>query len=441
MDWIDDQAATPVSDVKLTPPSLGFGAGSVGADAVGSQEGALQSGLGAPPGHAGIEPAAEAPAQGGTLEELFAALDAAKHADAAKPRRGRPPKVLALLSRAAADSVDGPVEELPASAEAGLDVPVGVVAQAPAALEPRDVFVGDVGGMQLSGTPGPESCMHLAVRGGYAIPSSLPGAIVQRMHRLREAPRAINADVRNLCVGKVRKGGHIGMMLGSELRGLDYRTFRSSLHRWSCGLLCFITRMRMLLEMACVNVWRDRVAHYLEWQRYDETPLPMRTQDAFHKLCDAPDEDATAVSCIGDGNLQLTMLGTSGAAKKLMQTEQQFSVVLTDVKFKFICLLFDFPGPLTVMENAKAKTMLNILARTVGTTLFAAQSKSKSRLACADGHPSNKCAENQLSGARPGWPSYLFWCELHLVALILTSVFAALAADVVRGILYIQPCV
>ena len=96
----------------------------------------------------------------------------------------------------------------------------------------------------------------------------------------------------------------------------------------------------------------------------------------------------------------------------------------------------DFPSPLLLIEDESAPVMLHCIMRNVGTTRFATKFPNKSRLACLDGHPSNRRAERCFEQVRPGWLSWLFHCMLHLIALVLKAGIFVPCRVVCKGLLY-----
>ena len=80
--------------------------------------------------------------------------------------------------------------------------------------------------------------------------------------------------------------------------------------------------------------------------------------------------------------------------------------------------------------------MTEAVTRNIGTTRCAEKIPHRSRLVCADGHPSNRKCEDNLELRRPGWAAWFLWCELHLVAIIMRESLMSLAQDVARGTLY-----
>ena len=295
--WTDDLAATPPgSDVELTPPSPSFFPTVSGADALGPETASASS---APPAGGDAQAVGgslDAPACSDTVGQLFARLDAEKDRAAGPRRRGRPARVHAILDRMARDAVASPVVGSQAPPDAALAVRAEVGVESSVLARPMDVCADDLGSTELVLGVNPMSTMHLAVRDGYAVASPLSTHVAELARVLRDQPRPVSSDIKELCVDKVASGCQIGLKADADRRGIDWRTLRISLHRWSCIFLALMYRWRECFETRLVDRHRDRAVHDLEWQRHDETPLPLRVVEAFMKVLLAPvDDDAQAL--------------------------------------------------------------------------------------------------------------------------------------------------
>ena len=256
----DDGAATPVSDVSLTPPSP-----HLFPPAFPAPTGVEPSEPLAPRGLDTSEPLAPRALNTSStprtaLDELFASLDAQRDStETPRPRRGRPPRVFAALDslaqRPAADS--GAEVHAPADGSSDLDVHLGVGAPVGGVLVHVGVEHPTDGALAVPCDS--EGAIHLAVRDGYATASVLTADVCTRVEALARAPQEVTANVKQLCIDKVQKGVYIGLMADAEARGLDYRTFRSALHRWSCIFLMVAYRLRMLFESFLADNWLNRV--------------------------------------------------------------------------------------------------------------------------------------------------------------------------------------
>ena len=375
--WADDLAATPQSGISLTPPSPRWKAeAGLEPELDGLADGfPIANGFLDDPVPAG--PVASVPVppdQPDGVDSLFACLDAANTSQ--KARRGRPRRVLRELEeRLAAERAPPPVVEV-------ADV-------VPIAPELDDVEVG--GGDAVAAvalvlacpavvdnapTPAPAGQVvqfHVGVLDGYAVLSPLADDVTKRIDHLISNPRAVSEAIATLCQDKLRSGVYEGLIVEATRRGIPPKTLHMAKYRWAMSLLADLASARLAIEHDLATTRRLDLAHFLEWQRYDETPLPLRVMENFSKmLADGDAECGEALALLGMGHSDdVLSLSTNSSTKKILQTDQSFGFVLELCVGSYMILMACVPSPLLLIESESGPVMTHAIQRNVGTTRFA----------------------------------------------------------------------
>ena len=172
----------------------------------------------------------------------------------------------------------------------------------------------------------------------------------------------------------------------------DSVRFKCTLTRFFMLFWLFMCRRREQMEeaFAAVDVaWR--VVHAIEQMRYDETPMPVRTQEIFKAIPRAVDDEPAMipqalVPALGGGlcPVQFQVQPTSGT-RKILQSEQTFGFLLAQDDV-YWTVIMDFPSPLLLLENESSAVMLQSLLRNSGTSLYLADLDNKTRFVIVDGH-------------------------------------------------------
>ena len=272
---------------------------------------------------------------------------------------------------------------------------------------------------------------------GYCSTPQLAIVIADRIRTLQCTPDTVDADIVDFALGQVAQSRYVPQGVAAEFAGLDPNTCRSVRHRLAMMCWCWLADERLrgeqlLAESSC----KQDLVHFMEWQRYDETPLALRMAEAFQVIVRWSEQELAAVYAIGLPSMPTTLsVQANSSAKKIMQTEQYYGYIIRRWN-RLHTFIAEHPQPLQVMESSRAPTLTETLIRNVGTTRYAQGFKSKSRWACGDGHPSNARAESNLKQVRPGWPSVFITCEVHTVVIGLGESVQHTLPDVVRGTLY-----
>jgi len=280
--------------------------------------------------------------------------------------------------------------------------------------------------------------LHTNVIAGYAYVSEIAPLVADAIKDIAVYPKEIDADVYTYISEKVDDTTLLSLVADASKSGLDQRTTRSSRHRWSALFVTWMIARRGALERSiCSGALRHAVVHYFEWQRSDATPLRVRVKEHLDKMLELPSDGAgRELQAIGVQGMQNSLqLGSNAGQKKVLQTEQALGFIIRTI-LGLIAFICDFVTPLLIIESEKAYVMLRAIATTIGTSPCRRQLPHKGRGVCVDGHPSNAKAERLLSAVRSGFHAFLWLCELHLVALVLSEAFKSVLPDTIRGVLH-----
>ena len=391
----DDLAATPASGPSLTPPSprLAAVAEQVPIEDVGSPARDLD-GLAADA--APVDAPLEVP---GALDALFGALDRSGDAILAEPRRGRRIRAFEIIDARIA-AAEGEVEANAVVPAADLPAVVGDPEPLLAILDdPQEAAL--AARAKVPRLHEDRDALVPVVHGGYAHMPMLAQEVHGFLKQDADEPKEIDANVYEFLKGKAASGRVKSLALEASDAQIDIRTARKAKHRWAACFLFWLHTSRLFLgEKLASLALRPSVIYFFEWMRYDETPMEVRTQESLEKLLKQDGEVDSALKIVGVGGMDRQLqVKTNSGANKILQSEQLFGVVL-HCAVGIVTWVMDFPSPLVLVESTKAATMLQALARLVGTTAHVQALEHKGRGVCVDGHPSNRAAERLLQAQR-----------------------------------------
>ena len=311
----DELAGTPASGPSLTPPSPRLGAASGGDLDVDLDIG---SGILPDPNLSGDAPV-PAPGTPDQLDDVMFSLTLAGNAAERRPRRGPRRRGLAILDRYRAER----------GQDDGMDAPMEAIVDAGDDEVPR-LAIEDEGAGPLVDYPGQlalaridtefareEFGVQTLVVDGYAHLSDLPLAVVSQAQFLAENPETMDSRTFEF-LGKCIRSSKL-QPLGAEAADaeLDPRTTRKAKHRWAASFWMQVLLMRSNVERTLASpIYCKALVYDFEWARYDETPLPVRTQERFHAMIEDDPNPGKAVSLLGlQGMRNKLDLKSTGNAK------------------------------------------------------------------------------------------------------------------------------
>ena len=259
---------------------------------------------------------------------LIASLEAANNARDAAPRRGRRLRALDLLAQDRAERVaqQGPeptavdMEEDRDESDAFELPPLALEDKPVEQLVPYEPVVD-----WKEHTQGPNTL----VVGGYAHLSQVPESVSQQMNWLHNHPQPVDGAVYSFLKAKIKDPSMQGVSAEAKHANLDRRTCIKSRRRWAAMYYMAILFMRMTLERTlATTAARASVVYYFEWMRYDETPLPTRTEEICHRLLDAEPINAPslAVSLVSGMQNKLQLASNSNAKTYCRQSRVSASL-------------------------------------------------------------------------------------------------------------------
>ena len=321
MEADNDLAGTPVSCISLTPPTppdivLDLPHAVIAADdLVEPDREDLRADV-----ELVAEPAACEPPD--VLEDIFAQLDAAEDAAVAPPRRGRRLRAYEVLSR---DRPNRPEEDDLDMQPEWMDEP-GELVPLPPRLAIHDAPA-DAALVPVRDAPGVQdeaADILPVIYGGYAFANELPRTVHEQVVHLSEHPAAMDSAMYTFLQEKIRSGTVKSLNLEAELSHLDPRTCRKAKHRWAAMFVMWLICTRTMMESLLVSdSVRNHVVDYFEWQRYDETPLPVRVQEQFENLVTPSADVALELAVVGIQGMgqQLAVKSNSGAKKSYRRSK------------------------------------------------------------------------------------------------------------------------
>jgi len=272
---------------------------------------------------------------------------------------------------------------------------------------------------------------------GYCGPLPVSTLVCEGMSHLENAPQVVDADIAEFCQKEARNTHLQTKTLRAAAVNKDRRTLQSAERRYITVWWSLLSCVRWCIEVALMATpVIFSVVYFMEFQRYDETPLPLRIKKALDMILDKATDLCTAIVPAGMPSAKHRVCtSTSSSTKKIFQTDQSYGFILK-AKRELYTFIGQYPQPLRLMESAKANVLTECLLRNIGSSRALRTLRRKCRWACGDGHPSNKRGEQNLKRTRPTWPTVFLRCEVHIVALCLGYTLKDSVPDCVRGLLY-----
>ena len=234
------------------------------------------------------------------------------------PRRGRPPAWMQHLREfeASAEAAD---EAIPAALGSAI-VPVvdpgdaGPVAPPPAQpLGLPLVAVGASGQARLH-------TLQVACIGGYATVSPLATAVLAKVEDLARHPDVIDMTKSDDCIEFLRDTRTASLSAMADAKGERKQTFKTTIHRFCMLWWLWVTAARQSFEESLTDIGMlQRIVHFIEEMRYDETPLRLRVLEAFKAIMrmDSPDPGHDNVlACIGGNEVPGSFLAQNSVSTK-----------------------------------------------------------------------------------------------------------------------------
>lgn len=199
-----------------------------------------------------------------------------------------------------------------------------------------------------------------------------------------------------------------------------------------------------LEEALVVSMPQSSLLMYLDFNAYDETPLPVVTKNESGVVVARPTAqagaeaasqgDPRAICSFGQASALSARLRNLGGPQKIVQTVHQGGVLL---KFgdSTLAILSGAVCPLQVVDKCTAKALKEVQLRINPSSGSASLFGQALRVVCTDRHPSNMAAERALVRERDNWLHLHVVCEVHKTAQVYSKTFGLMESNV-RGMLH-----